>query len=405
MSDKKAERRAQRAQRIDDRLARTAAKNTERLAKLASGEGSERELFSNARWMAGMAGLAAVGTVAGVSAARSMAKQGPVEDPHATEDFTLLDVDRGSVVTAEDGVPLAVREVGPADARLTVVFAHGFCLCMGAYHFQRARLEEEWGDQVRMVFYDQRGHGQSGRAPIETYTVEQLGRDLETILTVTVPHGPLVLVGHSMGGMTVLSHARQFPQHYGSRVVGAALISSAAEGVSRSPLGEILKNPALEAVRFAALYSPKLVMRARGSARTLIRPILRTASYGDDKISPAVVAYSERMIHDTPIETMIEFLHALEVHDERAALPVLAKIPTLIACGDRDLLTLVRHSREMAVTLPRCELEIVPGAGHLVQLEQPEIIDDALVRLVERATPSKLVALARKVRDKVRRSG
>jgi pimeloyl-ACP methyl ester carboxylesterase len=111
------------------------------------------------------------------------------------------------------------------------------------------------------------------------------------------------------------------------------------------------------------------------------------------------------MIHDTPIETMVEFLHALEVHDERAALPVLARIPTLIACGDRDLLTLVRHSREMAVTLPKCELEIVPGAGHLVQLEQPEIIDDALVRLVVRATPSKLVALARKVREKVRRSG
>ena len=79
----------------------------------------------------------------------------------------------------------------------------------------------------------------------------QLGRDLETVLAVMVPRGPVVLVGHSMGGMTVLSHARQFPQHYRTRVVGAALISSAAEGVSRSPLGEILKNPALEAVRFA----------------------------------------------------------------------------------------------------------------------------------------------------------
>jgi len=405
LSDKKSERRARRAQRIDDRLARTAAKSAERLTKLASGEGPKRERFKDARWMAGAAGLAAVGSVAGVSAARSMATKNPVDDPRATEDFTLLDADRGSLVTAADGVPLAVREVGPADAPLTVVFAHGFCLCMGAYHFQRARLEEEWGDQVRMVFYDQRGHGQSRRAPIETYTVEQLGRDLEAILGVTVPRGPVVLIGHSMGGMTVLSHARQFPQHYGSRVVGAALISSAAEGLSRSPLGEILKNPALEAVRFAARYSPKLVLRARGSARALIRPILRTASYGDEEISPAVVTYSEKMIHDTPIDTMVEFLHALEVHDESAALPVLAKIPTLIACGDRDLLTVVRHSREMAAALPKCELVIVSGAGHLVQLERPEVIDDALVRLVERATPSKLVALARKVREKVRRSG
>ena len=214
MSDKKSERRAKRAQRIDDSLARTAAKNAERLAKLAVASSGARGL-KDARWMAGVAGLTAVGTVAGVSARRS-ARHGTVEDPHATEDFTLLDVDRGSVVTTDDGVPLAVREVGPVDAPLTVVFVHGFCMCMGAYHFQRARLEEEWGQQVRMVFYDQRGHGQSGRAAIETYTVEQLGRDLETVLAVTVPRGPVVLVGHSMGGMTVLSHARQFPQHYGS---------------------------------------------------------------------------------------------------------------------------------------------------------------------------------------------
>jgi pimeloyl-ACP methyl ester carboxylesterase len=117
------------------------------------------------------------------------------------------------------------------------------------------------------------------------------------------------------------------------------------------------------------------------------------------------VAFSEKMIHDTPIETMVEFLHALEVHDERAGLDLLAKIPTMIACGDRDLLTLAGGSREMAERLPKCELVIVPGAGHLVELERPDIIDDALVRLVERATPSKLVTLTRRLKDRVRRSG
>ena len=154
----------------------------------------------------------------------------------------MLAVDRGCVVTTPDGVPLAVREVGPDDARLTVVFAHGFCLRMGAFHFQRARLAEQWGPQVRMVFYDQRGHGQSGGASPDSYTVTQLGKDLETVLAVMVPRGPVVLVGHSMGAMTVLSHARQYPHRYPTRVVGAALMSSAAEGISRSPLGEILKN-------------------------------------------------------------------------------------------------------------------------------------------------------------------
>ncbi|MDT5337119.1 MAG: hypothetical protein QOD90_2624 [Mycobacterium sp.] len=357
------------------------------------------------RWLAGAAGISAVGGLAGATVARSLTRRVADVDPHEDEDFELLDADRGCVVTTPDGVPLAVREVGPEDAPLTVVFAHGFCLRMGAFYFQRARLTEQWGTQVRMVFYDQRGHGQSGDAPPESFTVPQLGQDLETVLAVMAPRGPVVLVGHSMGGMTVLAHARQYPQRYRNRIVGAALISSAAEGVSRSPLGEVLKNPVLEAARFAVRYAPKTVHRTRGATSSVIGPVLRAASYGDEKISRSVVAFSERMMHDTPISTLVGFLHALEVHDETEGLAVLAKVPTLIVCGDRDLLTPSEYSEAMAKALPKAELVIVGGAGHLVQLEQPEIVDDALVRLVERATPSKLVAMTRRLRERARTHG
>ena len=365
----------------------------------------QRGRSSNARWLAGAAGLAAVGSAAGVSVASSLRRRISTDDPYVDEDFELLDADRSYVVTTPDGVDLAVREAGPEDARLTVVFVHGFCLRMGAFHFQRARLGEQWGAQVRMVFYDQRGHGQSAEASPDSYTVTQLGKDLETVLAVMAPRGPVVLVGHSMGGMTVLSHARQFPQRYPTRVVGVAIIASAAEGVSHSPLGEILKNPALEAVRLAVRYAPKTVHRTRGAAKSVIGPILRAASYGDEEISPSVVAFSEKMMHDTPIATLVEFLHALEVHDEGEALATLAKVPALIACGDRDLLTPMESSQSLAAALPKSELVIVGGAGHLVQLEAPEVIDDALVRLVERATPSKLVALTRRMRARVRNHG
>ena len=378
-----------------------------RLARRGKGEPAARaatpaaEVGRKAGLLAGVAGIGAVGTAAGRSAAKAWRGRKELRDAYEGEDFTLLDADRGCVVTTADGVPLIVREVGPVTAPLTVVFAHGFCQRMGAFHFQRAALAQRWGEQVRMVFYDQRGHGQSGEAPIETYTVEQLGQDLETILQVMVPRGPVVLVGHSMGGMTVLSHARQFPANYGRRIVGAAIISSAAQGVSRSPLGEILQNPALEAVRFAARYSPRLVHRTRGATRSMLRPILNSASFGDDRISRSVAAFNEKMIHATPVATLVEFLHALEVHDETAALPVLARIPTLIACGDRDLLTPVRNSEEMAAALPDSLLVIVPGAAHLVQKERPEVSNDAKVRLVEKATPTRLVSFARRLRDRI----
>ncbi|ORV14698.1 alpha/beta fold hydrolase [Mycobacterium celatum] len=356
-----------------------------------------------ARWLAGAAGLSAVGTIAAVSVARQVTRRAVVDDPYVNENFEAIDGDRSYVVTTPDGVPLAVREVGPVDAPLTVVFAHGFCLRMGAFHFQRMRLCDEWGPRVRMIFYDQRGHGRSGEAPPETYTIAQLGKDLETVLQVIAPRGPIVLVGHSMGGMTVLSHARQYPQHYGSRIVGAALISSAAEGVAKSPLGEVLQNPALDAIRFTARSAPKLVHRGRHVARSLIGPILRAASYGDFNVSPSVVAFSQKMMHDTPIPTMVEFLHALETHDETAALPTLGRIPTLIVCGDHDLLTPAEYSRKMASALPNCELIIVGRAGHLVLLGKPDPINGGLVRLVKRATPGRLAAVTQRWRERVLR--
>lgn len=373
-----------------------------------SGDDIDRSLTGRvglARWLAGTAGLGAVGTIAGVSVARQVTRRAVIDDPYVGENFEALDGDRSYVVTTPDGVPLSVREVGPVDAPLTVVFAHGFCLRMGAFYFQRMRLSDEWGEKVRMIFYDQRGHGRSGEASPDTYTVAQLGQDLETVLEVIAPSGPVVLVGHSMGGMTVLSHARQYPEHYGSRIVGAALISSAAEGVSKSPLGEILENPALNAVRIAARSAPKLVHRGRNVARSLIGPILRAASYGDFNVSPSVVAFSQKMMLDTPIPTMVEFLHALETHDETAALATLATIPTLIVCGDHDLLTPDEYSQKMSAALPNCELIIVGRAGHLVLLGKPDPVNDGLVRLVKRTTPGRFSAWTRRLRERGWRRG
>lgn len=364
-----------------------------------------RDHRRDARWLAGLAGVTAIGSVAGVSVARSVRRWGGVDDPYADEDFTTLDADRGCVVTASDGVPLAVREVGPADARLTVVFVHGFCNSMGSFHFQRARLAEQWGEQVRMVFYDQRGHGRSADGPIDSYNVPQLAQDLESVLRVMVPRGPVVLVGHSMGGMTVLSHARQHPQRYPSRVCGVVLIASAAQGVSRSPLGEVLRNPAVEAAKAAVRFAPGAVTRGRGAARSVLSPVLKAASFGDARVSPSVVAYAEKMMHTTSIRTTVEFLHALEVHDEAGALPVLEKVPALIACGDRDMLTPLAKSEAMARQLPKSELVVAEGAGHMVHMEQPELINEALVHFVERATPSRLVALSRRLRKRGRENG
>jgi pimeloyl-ACP methyl ester carboxylesterase len=103
------------------------------------------------------------------------------------------------------------------------------------------------------------------------------------------------------------------------------------------------------------------------------------------------------------VPTMVEFLHALQVHDETAALPTLAKIPTLIVCGDRDLVTPADYSRKMAEVLPESELVIVARAGHLVLLDKPDSVSDGLVRLVKHASPGRFAVLSQRLRDRVLR--
>jgi pimeloyl-ACP methyl ester carboxylesterase len=111
------------------------------------------------------------------------------------------------------------------------------------------------------------------------------------------------------------------------------------------------------------------------------------------------------MMNSTPIPTMVGFLDALEKHDETAGLWTLLRIPTLIACGDHDLLTPDEYSRRMAASLPQSELVIVAGASHLALLDKPDAINGGLVRLVRRATPSKAALRMRRMRERLLRRG
>lgn len=338
------------------------------------------------RGVIGGAGLAsALGALAGVRAVHTTTERSRRgRDRHATEDFGLLDSDRGSLVVADDGVTLAVREVGPVNAPLTVVFVHGYCLRMDSWHFQRRQLRRRWGDSVRMVFYDQRGHGRSGTPTAESCTIDQLGRDLHAVLRAVAPNGPVVLVGHSMGGMSVLSLARQVPELFGDRVIGVGLLATAAEGLNKTGLSRNLENPVIDAFRLAVRTAPGVVQLGRGAARAIISPILRAASFGTE-VSPSLHRFSESMLNETSVTTIVNFLKSIELHDESAALPVIADLPALVLCGDADMVLPFAQSRALADALPNCEIVRVPSGGHLVQLEFPIRVTDAIDRLVTRA--------------------
>ncbi|MFI9492605.1 MULTISPECIES: alpha/beta fold hydrolase [Streptomyces] len=279
---------------------------------------------------------------------------------------------------------------GKAPGPVTVVFSHGYCLNQDSWHFQRAALR----GLVRTVHWDQRSHGRSerGRAQADGVPlgIDQLGRDLKAVIDAAAPEGPLVLVGHSMGGMTMMALADRHPELIRDRVAAVAFV-----GTSSGKLGEVnfgLPVMGVNAVRrvlpgvLRALGSQtELVERGRRATADLFAGLVKRYSFGSRDVDPAVSRFAERLIESTPIDVVAEFYPAFTEHDKSGALPAFRDVPVLILAGDRDLVTPSSHSEAIADRLPDAELVIVPDAGHLVMLEHPQTVTDRLADLLVRS--------------------
>ena len=367
----------------------------------------------NAGIAGAVVGLAAAGTAVGLAVTRAAARRvqagqfGPAGSTRSAADLRHVDplgaaaypADRTALVNTDDGVLLAVDEIGPKDAPLTVVFVHGYTLSMASWGFQRRALAESLATanghrpDARLVFYDQRGHGASGRGAAERSTMRQLGHDLAAVLEARVPRGPVVLVGHSMGGMTIMALAAVRPELFGDRVVGAALMSTSSGNLAELDFGmpEMLtrvRGALLPIAAYTMRRRPVLAERTRRVAADVVSAVTRSLSFASD-VSPALARYVDAMIAGTPVDVIAEFYPAIAGLDETASLEPLRRVPALVVTGDRDRLIPKEHSDVLVDLLCRTggdavDYVVVPDAGHMVPLEKPEEVTAALVRLLRR---------------------
>ncbi|MGH3358726.1 MAG: alpha/beta fold hydrolase, partial [Nocardioidaceae bacterium] len=279
-------------------------------------------------------------------------------------------------VTTSDGVRLHVEVDEPDDPQtdVTVVFAHGWVLDLDSWHFQRAALR----GRVRMVFYDQRSHGSSQRSTRKGSTFERLGRDLHDVIEHTTPDGPLILVGHSMGGMTIMSLAEHYPDLVKERVAGVLLCGTSAGGLL--PPGASLRRaqPVLTNLSFAVTPFLALGRRVSGNASS------RRFTVGPD----APVEYAEMaatMLRRSRTHALLDFLPNF---GELDAYDVLATLPgesTVVVSGTHDQLTPHKHSGRIVDRLPGARLVVADGAGHMVQIERHEQVTAELEALIASA--------------------
>ena len=298
-------------------------------------------------------------------------------------------------VTCGDGVVLHVEvdEVRPyvvgkprRHLGATLVFVHGYALNLDCWHFQREALR----GKHRMVFFDQRSHGRSGRSEREHANIDQLGDDLAEVIATTAPKGDVILVGHSMGGMAIIAFAERHPELFARRVTGVALISTTAGGLkphrtlSRwipDRVGQVLTPRVIAALAKA----PELVDSARRSGSNIGFIVADMFAFGGSDVSAAEVEFLDEMLAGTSFDVLAEFFPSFSQLDKFGQLAAFGAIPSTIICGTKDKLTSIGHSRKMASEMPDSTLVECEGAGHMVIFEARDQVNAALEELVQAA--------------------
>jgi 3-oxoadipate enol-lactonase len=252
-----------------------------------------------------------------------------------------------------NGINLAYTDQGKG---LPVVFLHAFPFNRRMWEAQVKALS----DRYRIITIDLRGHGESD-APLWRYTLELFADDVTGLLD-HLGIQQTVLAGLSMGGYLSFAFYRKYPE----RIKALVLADTRAEAdtpeaaVWRFTLAQKVYKEGAKAV--ADDMGPKLL---------------------SPKAKPALVEQVRAMILSTQISGIVGDLMAMVERPDST--PLLARIafPTLVLVGQQDVLTTPEENKRIADDIKNARFEIIPKAGHMSNLEQPEAFNQAVAAFLE----------------------
>ncbi|WP_017540032.1 alpha/beta fold hydrolase [Nocardiopsis halophila] len=311
-------------------------------------------------------------------------------------------------LTTPDGAELRMRIRGPARAACTVVLTHGLGLTCDTWAPHATRLASGSGGRLRVVRWDLRGHGGSGRGTAR-WGLRLLADDLARVVGACAADGPVVLGGHSLGAMAAVRLAADRPELFDGAtrtagtagpegadgrdgtVAGVLLAAGSAAGPGTAAPRSRPRDRLGGAAQAAGVRLARSAPRAADGLRRLLPPGLpafraavRRAGFGRRGGTPELapqVALCAQQLQSTPADVLAAGREAIAAHDVRGRLAALERVPVVLLSGERDRLVGERHRRALARELPGAEEDVVPGAGHMVPAEEPERVCAHLARL------------------------
>jgi pimeloyl-ACP methyl ester carboxylesterase len=321
--------------------------------------------MANKRGVLALAGAAA-GLAVGVAAERSLIRRKRRDDPEAAQDFGRRRGVRPRTIDLNDGARIFIEEAGPGSKK-GAVFLHGSALRTDVWHYQMNGI-----DSQRLVFYDLRGHGMSLPKGDLPFVIETHAHDLHAV----IEDGGLdevVIVGHSIGGMIALQYCLAHADALGSSIKGLILLNT-----TYAPAFETLTGGAAVAkferftrrpFDFIGTQSQRLEL-----LRRVIKPsdaifwVVSMSGFGPGA-SARQIDFTYDMLSETPADVIFDLIKSYRDFDVREFLGDI-HIPALVIGGTHDRLTEGHASEYIAEHLPKAELHMLEGCGHMSMLER-----------------------------------
>lgn len=309
---------------------------------------------------------AAMGLGAGLAAQRSIVKRRRRDDPEAGERFGERRGVRAHELELPDGAKLFVEEAGAEDNR-GAVFVHGSALRTDVWHYQLPGLNGH-----RLVFFDLRGHGRSKPKGEAEFTIPTLVDDLTAVIE-SSGLDEVVVVGHSVGAFVALQLACTRPDLVGTKIKGLVLSNATYRPAVETIIGgeAIARIERITRRPFDALGKHHARIER---LRKILRPSdtvflgVSLAAFGPGA-SAKQIDFTYDMVSETPMDVLFDLVRSYRDYDVGDLLD-LVTIPVLLIAGTHDRLTVASAAEYLAQHLPKAELVVLEGAGHMPMLER-----------------------------------
>lgn len=254
------------------------------------------------------------------------------------------------------GVRFRVADEGHGPA---ILFVHGFPL---DHSMWRAQIDE-FSKTHRVIAPDLRGFGETDGA-LYSVSMEQFADDLAELLDVLAVEGPVIFCGLSMGGYI----AWQFVQRHPARVAKLILCDTRASADSpeaaanRMKMADIVLKEGPEPVAWAMM--PKLFAQCSSER------------------CPGIIASVRQMVMATNPVAIAAAHRGMAIRPDVTSLLPALRIPALIICGENDVISPPEEMKSIAQHMPNAQFALIPHAGHMAPMEQPEIVNSIIRRFL-----------------------